>query len=229
MMVLALCCVTVFGMGTGAGAGAETGTPRQISVNGEASISLLPDMAVLTLGAVETSKQAGVAVQALAARNRQMMAALGRFGIGAGQMQTTGIGLQPVWSDRGAGQSPPKITGFEAQTTLRVRVEDLSTLPKLLDAVIAQGANRIDGLRFDLKDPQTPMDEVRQDAVRDAMAKAQLMAQTAGVTLGPLISLHDQGGPRFVRREMALQDAALPIAAGQIEFSASVAAVFAIE
>ncbi len=220
--------------GAGGAIGGDTGgedggsPPRQISVHGEATVSAAPDMAVLYLGANVQAKRADAAARELGETLAQIMAALARSGIAPEDIQTNRLEMRPLWSDRGAGNTPPKITGFAAQSLLRVQVFDLDALPGLLDSVISSGANQIEGLRFEVRDAAGLMDAARRAAVLDAGQKAAVMASTAGVGLGPLISLQEQGGQGPPGQAMTLREAAMPVARGQLEFRAAVSAVFAL-
>ncbi len=112
-----------------------------------------------------------------------------------------------------------------------VRVRDLAALGGILDTVIADGANDFNGLRFGLQDPAPLMDEARRRAVDDAMARAALLAGAAGVTLGPVLSIDDQGGSRpmpMAEMAMRMSAGAAPVAAGELTLTANVAMVFAI-
>jgi uncharacterized protein YggE len=67
--------------------------------------------------------------------------------------------------------------------------------------------------------------------VADARHRAEVMAREAGVKVGRVISIQEQGTyrpqPRFEARALA-QDAAVPVATGRKEFRVTVQLVFAI-
>lgn len=203
---------------------------RQITVTGEGSVAVVPDMATINLGVTHQAKEAGAAMAATSAATAGILHRLAALGVDPRDMQTSSLSLNPVWSNRSASSSgAPAITGFEAGNSVHVRVRDLSGLGGILDAVIADGANNFNGLRFSVQDSDPLMALARQKAVADAIAKAQLLTAAAGVTLGPVQSIAEHGGGRPVMMEMsAARGGDVPIAAGEVSVSASVSMVFAI-
>ena len=100
----------------------------------------------------------------------------------------------------------------------------------MIDALAEAGANRLQGVSFDVAEPRPHLDAARERAVADARARAELYAGAAGVTLGPVVSIREtveMPGPIMMRAEAA--DAAVPIAAGTVTLSAQVEVVYAIE
>ena len=213
-------------------AGAARAEQRQISVTGQAEVMAAPDMAVITLGVTNEDPEAGAAMRATSDAVARILGRLGDLGIDPRDMQTRQITLSPVWSEpREPGAERRRITGFMASNTLSLRVRDLGALGPILDAVIADGANEFNGLRFGVQDPEPLQEEARRRAVADAMAKARTLAEAAGVTLGPVMSIteHRSGGP-VPMAEMAMRDmgGGAPVAAGEIGVDAQVSLVFAI-
>ena len=72
--------------------------------------------------------------------------------------------------------------------SLKAKVRDLDAVGSLIDQVVTAGgdASRFNGLQFTVEDTSGLLEELREEAVRDAMAKAQHIADTAGVGLGSL-------------------------------------------
>lgn len=209
---------------------AET-APRVITVTGEGQVDAVPDLALISLGVTHEAKEAKAAMDATSKDVAAVLARLTALGIEARDLQTSRFSLNPVWSNRyGSNDQPPRITGFSASNTVTVRVRDLTELGSILDEVIAEGANQFNGLQFSLQEPKPTRDAARELAVTDAMARAALFAKAAGVTLGPVQSISENGGGgRPVMMEMAaMRDGGAPIAAGEVSVSASVSMVFSI-
>ena len=204
---------------------------RRITVSGHGQVDVEPDMATITLGVTQDAREARQAMDLVSRSVAQILERLSFEGIEARDIQTRGLRLNPVWSNRGSsGAVPPKITGFVASNTVFVRVRDLPELGGILDAVIEDGANEFNGLRFSVQEPDPLADKARQLAVADAMAKAQLLADAAGVALGPVVSITEQGGnPSPVMMEMAnARGMDVPIASGEVSVQASVSMMFEI-
>ena len=206
--------------------------PRQISVSGTGRVDLPPDMAMVRIGVTHQDEQAAEALQQTSDAVAAMLARLSALGIAPRDVQTAGLSLNPVWRNRPDQQGQPEPWGFEASNIVSLRLRDVTALGAVLDALVSDGANRLDGVSFGLQDPEASMDEARRLAVLDARRKAALYAEAAGVGLGQVIRLEETGGgsPRPVMMEMAAMRAdSVPVAAGEVGISASVQMVFALE
>jgi len=202
----------------------------RISVTGQGHVDMTPDMATISLG---VASQARTAAEALSTNSKAIAAVLAKVsgaGIAARDVQTSGLSLSPVWSNRSNSNTRPSVIGFVARNQVTVRVRALASLGDVLDQVVKSGANEFNGLTFGLQDPQPTRDGALKNAVADALRKATLLADAAGVTLGPLIDLNENvgGSPQpMVVREMATMQA-LPIAQGEVSTRATVSMVFGI-
>ncbi|WP_425044088.1 SIMPL domain-containing protein [Primorskyibacter sp. S87] len=211
---------------------ARAGDTRQITVTGRGVVEAVPDMATITLGVTHEDAEAATAMQMTADVVSQMLVALESKGVQPRDLQTQNLSLNPVWSNRSSSSDKqPQITGYAASNTVLVRVRDLEDLGEILDAVAQLGANNFNGLRFSVQEPESLVEEARKEAVVNAMAKAQTLADAAGVKLGPVMSISEQrtGGPRpMAAMDMEMRAASVPVAAGEVALSASVTMVFAI-
>lgn len=208
-------------------ASAQDSAPT-LTVTGEGSAAAVPDMATITLGVTAQDADAGAAMAATSEVADAIIARLDAMGIAARDRQTSDIGLQPVWNNRNSDEDP-RITGYEASNRLQVRVRDLSQLGDVLGAVTEDGANRLSGLSFGLQEPGPVEDDARRDAVEDAMSKAKVLAEAAGVTLGPVVSISEQGGGYRPEPMMEMaRMASVPVAAGETTIGARVTMVFSI-
>lgn len=222
--------VTMLAISMAGAAMAETPL-RQISVTGEGHVETVPDMATITLGVTNEATEAGDAMAATSEAVQRVLDRLSSLGIADRDVQTQRFSLNPVWSNSSSSQNDRrKITGFVASNMVMVRVRDMDALGAVLDSVIADGANDFNGLQLSVQEPDPLVKKAKQAAVADAMANAALLADAAGVTLGPVISMTQQGGGRPVQMmEMAAaRGGSAPIAGGEVTISASVSMVFAI-
>lgn len=227
VLVTALAMALTFGTALRA----ETSAERQIQVSGEGRVEVSPDLAVITLGVTKEANEASEAMALVSEDMSAVVQELRAVGIAAKDLQTQQISLHPVWSNGGllsSGSDQRRITGFSASNTVNLRVRDLDQLGEVLDRVLRAGANQFQGLRFDVADQAELQDQMRANAVADARHKAQILAEAAGVTLGPVRSITDlhQGGGRPVMAMEMARSSAMPIEAGELSFSHSVQVVF---
>ena len=204
---------------------------RQITVSGFGQVAAVPDMATITLGVTHEAKEARRAMDATSAATARVLEQLESLGVAPRDMQTSNLSLNPIWPDRSSPVSGTvEISGFVARNMVFVRLRDLADLGRVLDAIIDDGANNFNGLRFSVQDPEPLKNAARKRAVADAFARARLLTSEAGVSLGAVQSITEQGGGRPQMLEMsAARGGGVPIAAGEVSVSASVSMVFAIE
>ncbi len=208
---------------------AETGM-RHITMTGLGQVETVPDMAVISLGVSSQARSAGEAMAETSAKVAEIIATLRNAGIAPSDIQTSRLSVSPRY-DHSSTRNTPQLVGFIATNTLSVRFIDLSQLGAQLDAVMEAGANQMNGLNFQMQDAQPAQDAARVAAVEDAMRKAALYAQAAGVELGQLISLSESGAasPQPMMMEMAMaRSGGVPVAEGEVTTSASVTLVYAI-
>ncbi|MFC3179723.1 SIMPL domain-containing protein [Cypionkella sinensis] len=200
-----------------------------ITVTGEGTVQVTPDMATIALG---VTTDGASAAEAMAANSKALQAVIDRLksaGIEDRDLQTSNLSLNPNWVGYDAGQTP-KIAGYVASNMLSVRVRELDKLGSVLDASITDGANTLNGITFDLASPRPVQDEARKAAVADAKARAELLAAAAGVKLGKIEAISEAAGygapmPMFRDEKSA---AAVPVASGQIGMTASVTITYQI-
>ncbi|KQI67318.1 hypothetical protein AN189_16285 [Loktanella sp. 3ANDIMAR09] len=205
-------------------AGPAFAQAARITMQGTGEVSATPDLARVNLG---VSHQAPTAAAALAQMSTDMtavLASLSDAGITGADVQTSGLRLDVI-QDYDRDNNISRVTGYRASTDVSVTVTALDRLGEVLDAVVQSGANQMNGLTFDVSDRQQLLDDARRAAVADAMRKAALYADAAGIALGRLVSLSEGGvsaGPAPMMR-MAMEDAmSVPIAEGEVTISASV-------
>ncbi len=204
-------------------------TPRQIVVTATGTVEAAPDMATVTLGVSRDARTASQAMSEVSEATSAVLASITESGIESRDVQTSSLNLNPVW-DRG-NERPPQVRGYVASTTLSVRVRDLDDLGGLLDQLIGDGANTLNGLTFGIADADPLEEAARADAVRQARGKAETLADAAGVELGPVHTISEGGGggaPAPIMRGAMLESAAVPVAAGELSVRVSVTVVFAI-
>lgn len=215
--------------GPGYAAGAPM-RPATIDVQGEGRTNVAPDLATVSIGVTTQAETAAQAMADNATRQSAIIEVLRAQGIAPEDLQTQGLNLSPMQDYSREGQ-PPLITGYQAQNIVTARVRDIPQLGALLDAMVEAGATDVRGISFTREDAAAAEDEARAAAVVEARRRAEVIAQAAGMVLGPLQSLTDatrSGGPRPMEMMMArAADAqSTPIEAGQLTITAAVTGVW---
>jgi uncharacterized protein YggE len=205
----------------------------RITVGGDAIVQAQPDTAIMTVSVVTQGKRAVDAQQENATKTDAVVRALkAAAGTGA-EVKTSGYSLQPMRVYR--ENQPPTITGYEARNSVTVTTSELTKLGNLIDTVGQAGANDISGISFTLRQDRPARDRALQEATREAMSKANAMAQALG---GHVVSIAEVQEEGFIRPPqpvyqaeafMAKRDVATPIEIGSLDISSRVQLVAIVE
>lgn len=199
-----------------------------LSVSAQAEARRAPDVATVSAGVVTQAADANAAMRANAEQMQKVMAAIRTAGIAERDVQTSGINLNPQY--RYADNQPPAITGYQASNTVNLKVRDLGKLGKVLDALVASGANQVNGPGFEIDQPDAVQDEARRAALEKAQARATMYAKALGLRVRRIVSISEGGGfqpPMPMLRMAAMEKAAdTAVSPGENSVSASLDVVF---
>ncbi|MEM7242318.1 MAG: SIMPL domain-containing protein [Pseudomonadota bacterium] len=208
---------------------------RQMSVSAVGTVSAEPDMARIQIGVQSVGITAAEVLDANSAKMQNILELLSAEGVADKDVQTTQFNISPQWERRknNAPEVPPKIIGYVVNNSVNVRVRDLPKLGAILDKVTGFGANAIGSIQFDVSNRAELMDQARVTAVKTAKARAEMLAEAAGVKLGDLLLLSEghASQPRqvFARAEASFAADAVPIAQGELDIRATVTLTYEIE
>lgn len=207
----------------------------RVIVSGDSLVQAQPDTAILTVSVVTQAKNALEAQQQNAARTDAVVRTLkGAVGTG-GEVKTSGYSLQPQRVYR--ENQPPTITGYEARNTVTVTIGDLTKVGPVIDAAAQSGANDIGGVAFTLRKDRPARDEALALATREAMSKAQVIAQALGGRVVRIVEVQEEGTVRprpmydaeMDRGMMQQKSVPTPIEIGSLEITGRVQIVAEVE
>ncbi len=202
------------------------GTALDISATGTSTRT--PDLMTIGAGVVTQANKAGEAMRTNATAMAATVAALRRAGVADRDIQTQSISLQPQY--RYGDNMPPVLTGYQASNRVMVRLRDLKSAGAVLDALVAAGANQIDGPTLSVDHPEAALDEARARALATARARADLYAKASGMTVRRIVRISESegGSPPIIRPQaMSLRKAdSTPVEAGEQELSVTLSVVF---
>jgi hypothetical protein len=196
-----------------------------LEVTAEGRSSRVPDLATIRAGVVSQAPGAAAALGDNAARMTRVVAALARAGVAGRDVQTDTVSLTPQYRDTD-GQSPA-ITGYQASNTVAIRFHAIDRAGAILDTLVREGANQIDGPTLSIDQPDAALDEARTDAVKRARARAELYARAAGLHVDRIVRIAEAGQnggdqPRPVMfARLAAARAPTPIVAGERDVTAT--------
>jgi uncharacterized protein len=171
----------------------ETAMPETISVTGTGRATLTPDRFSFTAGVQTTAPTVEEAVNQNNSKMSAVIAALKRAGASDQEIRTSNFSIYPQQVyEQG---KPPRLTGYQANNSVTVTKSDVAAASKLLQAALNAGVNETSGLSFEVSDPARGRDQGLRAAFEEARAKAALLAQSAGRTLGRAIMINEGAAP----------------------------------
>lgn len=207
------------------------GTRLDVSATGE--VTRVPDIAVISTGVVTRAATATGALQDAANRMQRVLAALKRAGVADRDVQTSNVSLSPEY--RYPENQSPQLTGYTATNQLTIRFRDIRNSGKILDALVSEGANQINGPDLTIDKPEAALDEARANAIAIGRARAELYARSLGLHVARVVSVSESGGyavpppappmPMMARAEVASSK----IEPGEQKLQVSVAMTFELQ
>jgi uncharacterized protein len=210
---------------------AQTAPPAMISVTGEATVSVPPDLAQIDAGVTSEAKTAREASETNNAAMGKVLLALKGSGIEEKDFQTSRLSLQPQSAPNPSRPGPSAIVGYRASNRVTIHLRDVTKVASVIDTLVGAGANDIGGINFTVSQASKLLDEAREQAIADARRKAEIYAKAAGVTLGAPLSISEGGapGPIPYRRMATGLAPATPVAQGEETLQVTVSVSWAIK
>lgn len=166
-----------------------SGTRLDITAEGEAR--RVPDVANVSAGVMTQAQTAAAAMQTNSSRMAAVVSALRKAGIADRDIQTSGLSLSPQY--RYQDNQPPQLVGYQASNMVQVTFRKIGDAGKIIDTLVAQGANQINGPSLSVDKPDAALDEARAQAVAKARSRAELYAKAAGLKVKRIVSISEAG------------------------------------
>lgn len=208
-----------------------------LTISADGHSARTPDLALFSAGVTTQGKTAGEALTANSVDMNKVIAALKKAGIADKDIQTSNLSInaiygQPTFNPTGQVVQEARIIGYQANNQVSIKQRDLKSFGKVLDALVAAGANQVNGPNFTMNDPDAALDEARIEAMKKARSRAELYAKASGLRVARIVSISEAGGwspPMpviYAKAEMARDAAPTPVSPGQVESQVSVTVLF---
>ena len=202
-----------------------------IRVHGDATISAQPDRVQMDIGVITQGATSKAATDANAKKSSAVVAQL-RALVPAANIKTINFSVNPNYRFPNAG-GPPVVLGYTANNTVRIELDDLSIIRKVIDTATKAGASNVNRLNFMLRDEDKVRAEALGRAAIQAQAAAEALATSLKLKVGRVLRLEEEQ-PVVVSpgREIELstsksQPAAMtPVEPGNIDIHANVTLTF---
>ncbi|NPV06168.1 MAG: SIMPL domain-containing protein [Syntrophaceae bacterium] len=206
--------------------------PAAVTVTGSGETHAKPDFARVHVGVVTEGATAAEALRKNNEAMSQLIVLIRKRGIEDRDVQTSQFNVAPRYRYDKDQRESPKIAGYQVTNELSVKVRDMTRLGGFLDETVALGANQVRGVSFGVAEPAPLMDEARRKAMADALRRARVYAEAAGVRIGKPVKISEQEGarpgPYPVARMEAAAASGVPVAPGEQTFTVSVTVSYPI-
>ncbi|MCY7270795.1 MAG: SIMPL domain-containing protein [Sphingomonas bacterium] len=207
------------------------GTRLDINATGE--VTRVPDLAIISAGVQTLQPTATAAIEENATRMERVRAALKRAGIADRDIQTSSINLNPEY--RYVENQPPVLTGYRASNNVSVKFRDLKRSGAILDALVREGANQLNGPTLTIDKPEEAYDEARVKAIAVGKRRAELYARALGKRVVRILSISESGSmvpspmPMAYARDSAMSSAKTEISPGTQDLQINVSMSFELQ
>jgi uncharacterized protein YggE len=203
---------------------------KTVTVSGDGTVRVPPDTATVTVGLEQKGKDANEAQNKVNVAGKAVIDAWKAAGIPEKSIQTVGLDLYPDYAR-------PESTGIEVlvgyRAVMRLQARTVPDSPGVLvDAALASGANRLEGVVFSREDDQAARKAAIAKAMNKAMSEARAALGTLELTVkevqkidigsGASQPMFNYGGGMAMERASA---APTPVAPGELEVRAMVTVV----
>lgn len=232
VVVLVLGLLGAFALGGNRSAEARGEDPaRQVAAAGTGTATGTPDVMRFTVGVDVTRPEVGDAVDASNALMKKVLRAVRSHGVADKDIRTTRYAIEPRYDYSGDSQ---RLTGYVVTQRARITLRDLDRASAAITGVSTSGGNdvRVEGIAFEVSDPEALLDQARADAVDQARAHAEVYARAAGAELGEVIDIQEATATRGNPQGYAMRDFAelanAPIEPGESELEVRVSVTWSL-
>lgn len=211
-----------------------TAPEHTVTVSSSGVVSVAPDVADVVIGVMAQKPTVAEAQTAAATSMTAVVAAIKKTGVDDKDIVTVNLSLSPVY-DYNSNGSNPKLVGYQFANTLRVTVRNIARVAAVVDDSMAAGATAVNGISFRVGDPKAAQGVARGLAMTEARARADALAQAAGVAVKGVASISEASSqPTPIYYSGAAMDSAktasvsTPVQTGTTDITIQVTVVYLI-
>ena len=219
-------------------------TTNTVSFSGEGRVAAKPDVAVIELAIVTQATTSKEAQDANSKKSQAVVNFLKKGGVADKDIKTLNYNIYPQYiyprplngelypvPINGGG---PKISGYQVNESLEVKIRNLDKVSEILDGVVAAGANQVGQLTFKIDDPEKLKSEARAKAIADAKKKANELKGEVGIRLGKIVNFSEgfsgYPGPIMYEAQALSKDGGGPsVPSGENEITVNVTLTYQIK
>jgi hypothetical protein len=162
---------------------------NNITISATGEVYAAPDIAALTLGIQTDGKDVKTITQKNTETMNKIIDGVKSLGLEAKDIQTTQYSVSPQYNwTQDKGQV---LEGYRITQNIDLKIRDFKKIGDILGVATENGANIVSDLRFSIEDEEKAKAQAREKAITSAKAKAQTIAQQAGIKLGEIINVYE--------------------------------------
>ena len=192
-----------------------------ITVSGSSSVMVEADLVEISLGIEATNLSVSKAVEEVSVANQILLNVLNSNKIKENEIATTRYTISPQYQ---YSQGKSKLTGYKVTHNTKFKYRDMKNVGSLIDQ-LSTGPNsvgnnlRINNINFSIENPSKYENELRKNAVNNAIKKAQSLADYAGVSLGSPFYISEHSPTNFTQPESDMMMTKMAYAAPSTEIN----------
>ncbi len=203
-------------------------TVSTINVSGTCEISVPADVGYIQLGVETQDKDVKTAQDENAEAMQNIIDAVTELGLEDADITTSNYSIYPYYNYENDSRSEEP-DYYVVSNTVKLRVKDLDILGDVIDIAADAGANKAYSIYFDAEDTTASQDDALAKAVDDALRKAQIIADAAGLKVDGIQTITDQTYYSTGYYDYAVTDSlayareySTPIMSGEVNVTANV-------
>lgn len=162
-----------------------------IAISAQGKVTALPDIASISAGVQTEKRTVAEAQKENTSKMNAIIAKLKEFGVASEDIKTVNYTIYPQYDYVNGKQTE---RGYQVSQNVDVKIRDLSKIGDILASVGDLGANQVGGVSFTIDDPESLRQQARIQGLEAAKAKAQALAEAAGVKLGKVVGFSESSG-----------------------------------
>lgn len=205
---------------------AQSSATPSITATGTATVSASPDLARVDVGVVTQAASAQDATSQNATQTSAVITALQNLLGSNASIKTISYSLSPVYNNPPAGQNA-SIVAYMVTNIVEVTLTNLTQTGSVIDTAVQAGANRVQGVTFDLQNRDPITAQALKTAAASALSQAQAIATGLNLHTGAVLQASESVNSSVPVVGVATA-ASTPIETGTITVQASVTVQVAI-
>ena len=212
------------------------GDSAEIAAQGTVVVTAAPDMVTVTANASVSGRSVADAQEGMNAIVQSATQKLLDLGVEEKDIVTTSYTYNPTYDYKyDYNSETPTVNGYQADHTLSITCKDVDMLDSVIGVVTDCGMSEIYNVEYDVSNRSELYRQALKAAIEEAAAKAEGMAEAAGMTIDHLESVTENTGfDEYTVRtydgavSMKAEAAGTGIRSGSVSVTASVTAVYEV-